>query len=135
MPGKSKQPQIPLPKSWGTHVKSAILHVVALAQYALTYSRSRAADSSNERARFMEWYNQWRPHTFLNCRTPNEAYHHQHPACRYPRFEPRSRWPRGAPCTAPRVPVGGKSGVRLKLDVACHAEQTHLPIVKLRRAA
>ena len=44
MPGKNKQPQIPLPKSWGTHVKTAILHVVALAQYALTYSRSWAAD-------------------------------------------------------------------------------------------
>jgi len=51
MPSKNKQPQIPLPKSWGTHVKSAILHVVALAQYALTYSRSWAADSSNERVR------------------------------------------------------------------------------------
>ena len=44
MPGKGKQPQIPLPKSWGTHVKSAVLHVIALAQYALTYSRSWAAD-------------------------------------------------------------------------------------------
>ena len=44
MPSKNKQPQIPLPKSWGTHVKTAILHVVALAQYALTYSRSWAAD-------------------------------------------------------------------------------------------
>jgi hypothetical protein len=32
MPGKSKQPQIPLPKSWGTHVKSAVLHVIALVQ-------------------------------------------------------------------------------------------------------
>src|ERR1017187_3328769 len=49
MPSKNKQPQMPLPKSWGTHVKSAILHVVALAQYALTYSRSWAADSSNQR--------------------------------------------------------------------------------------
>ena len=51
MPSKNKQPQIPLPKSWGTHVKSAILHVVALAQYALTYSHSWAADSSNQRVR------------------------------------------------------------------------------------
>ena len=51
MPGKSKQPQIPLPKSWGTHVKSAVLHVIALAQYALTYSRSWAADSTNQRVR------------------------------------------------------------------------------------
>ena len=86
-------------------------------------------------ARFMEWYNQWRPHTFLRGKTPNEAYHQRHPACRYPRFEPRSRWPRGAPCAAPRVPVRGKSGVRINLNVAYHAEQTHLPIVKLRRAA
>ena len=57
MPSKNKQPQIPLPKSWGTHVKTAILHVVALAQYALTYSRSWAADSSNERVRLKaEWW-------------------------------------------------------------------------------
>ena len=51
MPRKSKPPEIPLPKSWDTHVKSAILHVIALAQYALTYSRSWAADSSNQRVR------------------------------------------------------------------------------------
>jgi len=51
MSSKSKSPEIPLPKRWGTHVKSAILHVIALAQYALTYSRSLAADSSNERVR------------------------------------------------------------------------------------
>ena len=51
MPSKNKQPQIPLPKSWGTHVKTAILHIVALAQYTLTYSRSWAADSTNERVR------------------------------------------------------------------------------------
>jgi transcriptional regulator with XRE-family HTH domain len=86
-------------------------------------------------ARYVEWYNEWRPHTFLRGRTPNEAYHRRHPACRYPRFEPRSRWPRGAPCAAPRVPARGKSGVRLNLDVAYHAEQRHLPIVKLRRVA
>ena len=51
MPSKNKQPQIPLPESWGKHVKAAILHVVALAQYVLTYSRSWAADSSNQRVR------------------------------------------------------------------------------------
>jgi predicted RNA polymerase sigma factor len=51
MPSKNKQPQIPLPKSWDTHVKSAILHIIALGQYALTYSRSWAADSSNQRVR------------------------------------------------------------------------------------
>jgi hypothetical protein len=51
MPCESESPKIPLPKSWGTHVKSATIHVIALAQYALTYSRSWAADSSNQRVR------------------------------------------------------------------------------------
>src|ERR1035437_7435358 len=51
MSSKSKPPEIPLPKGWGASVKSAILHVIALAQYALTYSRSWAADSSNQRVR------------------------------------------------------------------------------------
>jgi putative transposase len=51
MPGKSKPPEIPLPKGWGVHVKSAILHVIALAQYALSYSRSWAVDSVNTRVR------------------------------------------------------------------------------------
>jgi hypothetical protein len=35
MPKKNKAPQIPLPKGWGAHVQSAILHIIALAQYAL----------------------------------------------------------------------------------------------------
>ena len=51
MASKSEAPEIPLPKSWGKHVKSAILHIIALAQYALTYSRSWAADSTNQRIR------------------------------------------------------------------------------------
>lgn len=38
MAGKSKAPEIPLPTSWCKHVKSAILHIIALAQYALTYT-------------------------------------------------------------------------------------------------
>ncbi|MDZ4778976.1 MAG: hypothetical protein SGJ19_01830 [Planctomycetia bacterium] len=32
-------------------MKSAVLHVLALAQYALTYSRSWAVDGSNQRVR------------------------------------------------------------------------------------
>ena len=48
-----KPAQIPLPKSWKTHVRSAMLNVVSLAQYAAVYSRSWAADSMNGRARLM----------------------------------------------------------------------------------
>ena len=36
MSSKSKPPEIPLPKGWGAHVKSAILHIIALAQYINT---------------------------------------------------------------------------------------------------
>ena len=51
MPRPKTIPQTPLPKAWSTQVKSAVLHVIALAQYALIYSRSWAADGSNQRVR------------------------------------------------------------------------------------
>lgn len=42
---------IRLPANWRQHVKSAVLHVISLAQYAMAYTRSWAADSSNARVR------------------------------------------------------------------------------------
>jgi transposase InsO family protein len=42
-------PQIPLPKGWKKHVRSGILHVLSLAQYAAVYTRSWAADGVNQR--------------------------------------------------------------------------------------
>ncbi|MBM4093543.1 MAG: hypothetical protein FJ276_29665 [Planctomycetes bacterium] len=51
MSSNRKRPEIPLPNSWNAHVKSGIVHIIALAQYALTYSRSWAADSTNQRVR------------------------------------------------------------------------------------
>ena len=51
MPRKKNPPHIPLPKGWNKFVKSGMIHVFALAQYALIYSRSWAADSSNQRVR------------------------------------------------------------------------------------
>lgn len=44
-------PKIPLPTGWPASVKSAALHVIALAQFAMTYARSRAANSANSRIR------------------------------------------------------------------------------------
>jgi transposase InsO family protein len=46
-----KTPTVRLPKSWKPSVRSAILHVVSLAQYAAVYARSWAADSTNQRVR------------------------------------------------------------------------------------
>jgi transposase InsO family protein len=44
-------PKLPLPKSWSGRVRSAMLHVVSLAQYAAVYTRSWAAESRNARVR------------------------------------------------------------------------------------
>ncbi|MCP4897082.1 MAG: hypothetical protein GY906_08910, partial [bacterium] len=44
-------PGIPLPKGWQDCVKSAVLHALALAHYAIVSARARAADSINARVR------------------------------------------------------------------------------------
>ena len=42
---------LPVPPGWPSNVKSAVLHVVALAHYALLSARGWAADALNPRAR------------------------------------------------------------------------------------
>ena len=51
MPAKSSLPAIPLPRAWPSRVKSAILHVISLAQFSLAYTRGWAANSPNSRIR------------------------------------------------------------------------------------
>ena len=51
MPSKSVSSVIPLPRAWPSRVKSAILHVIRLAQFTVAYTRSWAADSVNSRIR------------------------------------------------------------------------------------
>jgi hypothetical protein len=51
MLAKPKEPRIPLPKNWQGCVKSAVLHAIALAHYAIVYARAWAADSINARVR------------------------------------------------------------------------------------
>jgi hypothetical protein len=48
---KPEEPRIPLPKRWQDCVKSAVLHTIALAHYAIVYARAWAADSINARVR------------------------------------------------------------------------------------
>ena len=45
------EPRIPLPKSWPIHVRIAILHVIALAQFATAHTRSWAANNVKSRIR------------------------------------------------------------------------------------
>jgi len=43
--------EVPLPASWPHRVRSSILRVISLANLAIIYSRSWAANSSNSRVR------------------------------------------------------------------------------------
>jgi hypothetical protein len=46
MLAKPEAPQIPLPKGWQGCVKSAVVHVISLAHYAIVYARAWAADGT-----------------------------------------------------------------------------------------
>ena len=87
-----------------------------------------------ELALFADWYNEHRPHSALFGQTPAEVYRGMIPASQRPRFEPRARWPRDAPCAAPQVPVAGISGAMIR-QVGYQAGRRHLPIVSLNRVA
>ncbi len=41
MPGRPSSPYIPLPKQWNKRVRSAVLHAISLAQFALTSARGQ----------------------------------------------------------------------------------------------
>ncbi|MDH3284150.1 MAG: DDE-type integrase/transposase/recombinase [Acidobacteriota bacterium] len=56
----------------------------------------------------VEGYNGYRPHSSLLAATPDEVYLGRRPAACARRFEPRARWPRGAPCAGPPAPVRGR---------------------------
>jgi hypothetical protein len=83
----------------------------------------------------VEWHNQFRPHSWLGGKTPNEVYFGRFPANRRPRFEPRTDWPRNSACAKPWALVRGSPGARLILEVSFHRGKKHLPIVKGKRAA
>ena len=51
MPAKSASAEVPLPRGWPSRVKSAILHVISLAQFTAAYTRGWAANSPNSRLR------------------------------------------------------------------------------------
>ena len=46
-----RTPQFSFPKSWPGHVKSAVLHVISLAHFSITYARGWTANSINARVR------------------------------------------------------------------------------------
>ena len=83
----------------------------------------------------VQWYNAYRPHTWLGGRTPDEACYGAFAANRRPRFEPRAKWPRASPCARPWALVRGSPGAKLKLKISFLNGRKHLPLLKLARAA
>jgi transposase InsO family protein len=81
------------------------------------------------------WYNQFRPHTYLKGKTPKEVYDSLTPANSKPRYEPRSRWPRGSPCAAPLTKIKGRRGAKLVLVIGFIEGRKHLPVIELKRVA
>ena len=49
MVGPTRPPRIPLPSGWPLRVRSAVIHVISLAHYSLTSTRSWAANNWNAR--------------------------------------------------------------------------------------
>jgi hypothetical protein len=84
---------------------------------------------------YIGWFNEHRPHTYLDGKTPQEVYEGLIPANAQPRLEPRSRWPRGSPCAALQAKVRGRPGVRFVLTIAFLENRKHLPVIALRRVA
>ena len=58
-------PDIPLPSGWARNVKSAVLHVISLAHYAIVAARGWAANSINARVRLTAENDQLKQETQL----------------------------------------------------------------------
>ena len=61
MSAKESAPKVALPKGWSNNIKSAMLHVISLAQFGMAYTRGWAANSINSRIRVQaecEWLQQ-----------------------------------------------------------------------------
>ncbi len=65
MVNQKNPPRIPLSRDWRRRVKSAMLHVVSLAQYAIAHTRSWAANCQIARLRLKAENDQLRQHVAL----------------------------------------------------------------------
>jgi transposase InsO family protein len=97
------------------------------------------AEATQDEERFREeldlfqvWYNEYRPHEYLDGRTPNEVWNEvEVPAIERPRIEIRPNWPKESGCAKPTVPMDGEPGAEPILEIALLEGRRHLPIVRL----
>jgi putative transposase len=81
---------------------------------------------------YLKWYNEHRPHSSLEGRTPNEVSENRIPRKELPRFETR---PRASPTNGEKPIPLSKRSTNLRLDISYLEDRKHLPIVTLRNAA
>jgi len=84
---------------------------------------------------YVNWYNDFRPHSYIDGKTPKELFEDLVPANSKPRYEPRSRWPRGSSCAAPQAKIKGNPGAEFVLIIGFLEGRRHLPMIELKRVA
>jgi transposase InsO family protein len=84
---------------------------------------------------YVNWFNEFRPHSYLEGKTPKEVYEELAPANSKPRYEPRLRWPHGSPCASPQAKIKGNPGTEFVLVIGFLEGRRHLPIIELKRVA
>lgn len=95
----------------------------------------RREDMRRELICHLDWYNEHRPHEFLDGRTPNEVYHNRPAANEEPRIEVRPLWPTEASCATPVAAIDGEPGQKIELVISYYAGRKHLPIIQFKRVA
>ncbi|MDR2439672.1 MAG: hypothetical protein LBE12_09940 [Planctomycetaceae bacterium] len=123
-------PEIPLPKNWMDYTLFAILHVIALVRIVIPISKD---DMIHETKLFFDWYNEYRPHTTLNGKTPNEVYYHRHAANAKPRIETRPKVKHSTLCAKPRMCIADKIGTKIKLRLEFLEGQLYLPLIRIEQ--
>ena len=146
-------PDIPVPSGWPSNVKSAVLHIISLAHYAITYARGWAANSINARVRLAAENDQLKHESQLlreELRIKNARMAKIDPR-RRPYYPPTERmailelkaargWSlaqttRAVLVQPEKTKVRGEPGLRLQLVVDFHQGRRHLPIITLKRVA
>ena len=146
-------PEHPLPSGWPDSVRSAVIHVISLAHYAITCARGWAANSINACARFAADKDQLKQDNQLlreELRIKNARMAKIDPR-RRPYYPPTERmailelkaargWSlaqttRAVLVQPEKTKVRGEPGLRLQLVVDFHQGRRHLPIITLKRVA
>jgi hypothetical protein len=128
-----------LPRGWPRRVKSAVLHVISLAQYALASVQGWAADCRNVHVRRSAEASRLDDEIALlreeiRWKTPNEVFFGRSPANERLRFEPRTKFPRDSLCAAPYAAIRGRRGQKLELVVLYFADRKYLPLSNCKRS-